>query len=134
MVKWIASMVVVPAVALADEPRIEVGGALGAHAFSSSSELGVDDLMSEAGVRSSVALGGRAAFIVRPRFAAQGELLAIPTSDSVDGDRTVAFGVRAHARIDLLEGRIRPFLVAGLGFHALRSSSVRMRDDLEGTV
>jgi outer membrane protein OmpA-like peptidoglycan-associated protein len=117
-------------VAHADD-TIEVGAAIGGHAFSQNGELGVDDEMTLPGPASNVALGARAAYFVLPRLAVEGEALAIPTHDDAGGDSALAFGVRAHARYDLLRGRLRPFVLAGVGLHLLRPSSPQMRSDVD---
>src|SRR5690606_33499571 len=84
--------------AYAEPNTVEVGAALGGHAFSANSELGVDDLSAHPGPASSVAIGARAAYLVLPRLAVEGEALAIPTRDAGAGDSALAFGLRAHAR------------------------------------
>src|SRR5262245_46342088 len=115
----------------AAEPRIEVGAAVGGHAFSPQSELGVDDDMSLPGPASSIAIGARAAYVVIPHLAIEGEALAIPTRDTGAGDSALAFGLRAHVRYDILRGRIVPFVVAGAGMHILEPTSPQMKADAD---
>jgi OOP family OmpA-OmpF porin len=57
--------------------------------------------------------------------------MVIPTKDDVLGDHAMVYGLRLHARFDLLTGRLRPFLVAGAGVHVLRSSSPQMSNDVD---
>lgn len=121
---------VVPAVAHA-ERRVEVGIALGGHAFSSSTELGVDDRMNEPGPTSSGLLGLRLAVPINKRLAVEGEVVVIPTDDDVLRDEVDVYGLRAHVRFDLLTGRFKPFLVAGAGAHVVRSDSPQMDDDTD---
>ena len=117
----------------ADSPldRLEIGGALGGHAFSGNGELGVDDEMTQPGPNSNLALGPRVAFLVIPRLAVEGEAILVPTSDDSSGYSALAFGMRAHARFDVLQGRLRPFVVGGLGLHALSTSSPMMHGDAD---
>ena len=120
--------------AFADDGKLEVGGALGGHAFSSNGELGVDDVMTDPGPVSSVAIGARAAYVVMPKLAVEGELILIPTKDDVAGDSAIAFGLRAHARYDLahlMRGRLVPFALAGLGVHMLAPGSSIMLSDTD---
>ena len=106
--------------------RIEIGGAVGGHAFSTTSELGVDDDMSMPGATSSIAIGARGGFLVLPQFAVEAEALAIPTKGGDAG--ALALGVRAHARYDILRGRIVPFVLAGGGMHVITPGSALMGD------
>lgn len=126
----ILSVLALPAVAHADR-RVEVGIALGGHAFSSSTELGVDDEMSEPGPTSSGLLGLRVAVPLVKRLAIEGEVVVIPTDDDVLRDEVDVFGLRAHVRFDLLTGRFKPFLVVGAGAHVVRSDSPQMDDDTD---
>lgn len=115
----------------AAEPRLEVGGSLGGHAFSKTSELGANDDTTDPGPDSSGMVGVRAAYAVVPRIAIEGELNLIPTKDDVLGDRVMVYGLGVHARVDLLTGKIRPFAVAGVGMNVLRSSSPQMQNDVD---
>jgi OmpA-OmpF porin, OOP family len=123
-------LILVSSVAHADD-KLELGAAIGGHAFSSNGELGVDDEMTLPGPASNLALGARAAYFVLPRLAVEGEAIAIPTHDDARGDSALAFGVRAHARFDLLQGRLRPFVLGGVGVHLLRASSPQMQSDAD---
>ncbi len=113
------------------EPRVEVGLALGGHAFSHDVELGVADDPSEPGPVSSAMFGARVAVPLLTRLAIEGEAMVIPTKDDVLGDHAMVYGLRAHLRLDLLTGRIKPFVVAGAGVHVLRSSSPQMSNDVD---
>jgi len=121
------AILLAPALASA-EP--EVGVIAGGHAFSDSSELGSrDGDMTLPGPDAGSLLGIRAALPVHARVAVEGEATAIPTRDDVLGDRVNVYGLAAHARVDLLRGRLRPFVVAGLGVQILRTSSPQMNND-----
>jgi OmpA-OmpF porin, OOP family len=124
------ALLLIPAAAHANP--IEIGGALGGHAFSKNVELGVDDQMNEPGPKSAGMLGLRVGYVINARVTAEGEAMVIPTRDDVLNDSAMVYGVRAHARVDLLTtGAIRPFLVAGMGMHVLRSSSPQMSNDVD---
>jgi len=128
-------LVLLASIAHADR-RIEIGGAIGGHAFSKTSELGVDDDMTLPGAASSVAFGARGGYLVLPFLAVEAEALAIPTKDTAPsklggGDGALALGIRAHARYDILRGRIVPFVLAGVGMHILAPSSPKMMGDAD---
>jgi outer membrane protein OmpA-like peptidoglycan-associated protein len=120
-----------PTAATAEPRRIELGIAIGGHAFSTNTELGVADHMSEPGATSAGLLGVRAAVPIMRRLAAEAEVVAIPTEDDVLGDEATVYGIRAHARFDLLTGKLEPFVVAGLGAHVVRSDSPQMDNDTD---
>jgi outer membrane protein OmpA-like peptidoglycan-associated protein len=128
MRNFIFVSLLLPAAAHADR-RVELGIAIGGHSFSANTELGVADHMSEPGAESSGLLGLRVAIPFGRRLALEGEAVAIPTNDDVLGDEATVYGLRAHARIDLLTGKLKPFVVAGLGAHIVRSDSPQMDDD-----
>lgn len=123
--------VLIPTVAHAEPRRLELGLAIGGHAFSSNVELGVADNMTEPGPESGGLLGLRFAFPINQRLAAEAEAVAIPTKDDVLGDDAMVYGLRAHARFDLLTKRIKPFVVAGIGAHVVRSKSPQMDNDAD---
>lgn len=126
-----ALLLVLASTAAHADPRVELGLAAGGHAFSSNLELGVADDMAAPGPTSNAMIGARVAYPVAKRIAFEGEALVIPTKDDVLGKPATVYGVRAHVRFDLLTGRLRPFLVAGMGAHVLRSSSPQMSNDAD---
>lgn len=134
MRKLIIASLFLPVVAYA-ERRVELGLTIGGHSFSANTELGVADHMTEPGAESSGLLGVRLAIPLVRRLALEGEAVAIPTKDDVLGDEATVYGLRAHARIDLLTGllagKLKPFIVAGLGTHIVRSDSPQMDDDAD---
>jgi outer membrane protein OmpA-like peptidoglycan-associated protein len=113
------------------ERRVEVGVSVGGHAFSDSSELGVADHAMEPGPVSSGLLGVRFGLPLGKRLAIEAEASWIPTEDDVLGDEVSVYGLGAHARIDLLTGRLRPFVVVGIGALVLRSASAQMDNDAD---
>lgn len=130
MRNYLLACVLLPAAAHADR-RIELGVAIGGHAFSANTELGVADDNREPGASSNGLLGVRVAVPFGTRFAAEAEAMAIPTEDDVLGDEAWVYGLRAHARIDLLTGKLAPFVVAGIGMHVVRSDSPQMDNDTD---
>lgn len=130
MRKLLFALALLPSAAHADR-RIELGVAIGGHAFSANTELGVADDDREPGANSNGLLGVRVAVPFGTRLAAEAEAMAIPTEDDVLGDEAWVYGLRAHARIDLLTGKLRPFVVAGIGMHVVRSDSPQMDNDTD---
>ena len=130
MNKLAYSILLVSTAAHADK-RVEVGIALGGHAFSENVELGVADQAMEPGPVSAGLLGLRVALPLAKRLAVEAEASWIPTEDDVLGDEATVWGLGAHARFDLLTGRVKPFVVAGIGAHILRSSSPQMDNDAD---
>jgi outer membrane protein OmpA-like peptidoglycan-associated protein len=130
MNKLAVTLLLISTTAHADR-KLEVGVAIGGHAFSDSVELGVADHAMEPGPVSAGLLGARVALPLRKRLALEGELSWIPTEDDVLGDEATVWGLAAHARFDLLTGRVKPFLVAGIGAHILRSTSPQMDNDAD---
>jgi outer membrane protein OmpA-like peptidoglycan-associated protein len=132
-VKHLFLIALVPSVALADPPRVELGVAVGGHDFSKTSELGVADDSSQPSPDSAGMIGVRAAVPLPmfDRLAIEAEMMIIPTKDDVMGDRDMVYGLRAQARFDLLTGRWRPFVVAGAGMDILRTSSPQMSNDVD---
>ena len=128
--KVLVAALFIPAVAHAD-PKLEVGGTLGGHSFSRTTELGANDGTTDPGPASSELVGARLAYVVLPRLAVEGELAIIPTKDDLLGERAMVYGLGAHLRFDLLQGRVRPFVVAGFGANVLRSASPQMRNDVD---
>ncbi|HLL22012.1 MAG TPA: OmpA family protein [Kofleriaceae bacterium] len=124
-----------PTAAAAEPHRLEVGVAIGGHAFSSNTELGVADVMSEPGPDSAGLVGLRVAMPVMRRLAVEGEATIIPTEDDVLGDEAMVYGLRAHARFDLLtgllRGKLKPFVVLGAGMHVVRTSSPQIDNDTD---
>ena len=128
--KIIVAALFIPVVAHAD-PKIEVGGSLGGHAFSHTTELGANDANTDPGPSSSELIGARFGYVFLPRLAAEAEVTIIPTKDDVIGDRAMVYGLGTHVRFDILKGKVVPFVVAGFGANILRSNSPQMRNDID---
>ena len=122
--------VAVPAVVGADT-GFEAGLSLGGHVFSSNSELGGADEPEQPVVKSSFALGGRLGFALSSRFALEAEAAVIPTKSEKSGESATVFGFRGQARVNLLTGKFRPYLVAGYGGQMLSTSAPELESDTD---
>ncbi len=123
-------LLLAPAVASADG-GFEAGLSVGGHLFSESSELGVADDDGQPGLDSGFLIGGRLGFVMARRFALEAEAVIIPTASDVSGDGATVVGFRGQARVNLLTGSFRPFLVAGLGGLMVRTSALEMENDTD---
>lgn len=124
----IVGLLLIPAVAAADS-GIEAGLSVGGHLFSSNTELGVADEADQPGPKSSYMVGARLGFVLAQRFALEAEAVVIPTKSEGSGDGATVVGFRGQARLNLLTGSFRPFLVAGYGGLAIRTSAAQMEND-----
>jgi OOP family OmpA-OmpF porin len=125
------ALVARPAAAEPFGSDFELGVLAGGHAFSKDLELGVPDEPSQPVPSSNGMVGVRAAVPVTSSFAVEGEVNVIPTTDTMHGDRLTVLGLGVHARVDLLRGSVRPFVVAGVGTHVLISSSPQLQNDAD---
>ncbi len=121
-------MLLVPAAASA-EVGIEAGLSLGGHVFSDSSELGVADAAMQPALKSGFLVGGRLGVVLARRFAVEAEAVVVPTTSEMSGDGATVIGLRGQARINLLTGSFRPFLVGGYGALMLRTSATELESD-----
>ena len=110
---------------------IEIGVTLGGHAFSESSELGTDDRMDDPGLDAAGLFGLRLGLPLTKRLAVEGEAVSMASHDDVLGDDVTVYGLRTHLRVDVLTGRIKPFVLAGLGVQMLRTGSPQMANDTD---
>ena len=110
---------------------IEVGVVTGGHGFADDVELGVEDWMPEPGPASSALLGVRLGLPVARRFAVEGELVVVPTTDDVVGDAATVFAARLQGVAYLTRGRVRPFVVAGAGVIGVRGGAPQLDDDVD---
>lgn len=127
-------VIVAPSIAAAEGPtegRLDASFALGGHYFAEQGALGAGARPDDPGPDNSGLLGARVGFAATRRLAAEAELVVMPTQDDVLGTDATVYATRAHARFDLLTGRVRPFVVAGLGAHILRSSSPQLVNDTQ---
>ena len=99
----------------------EIGAFGGVHIFNDDNELGVVDTTDANSLKNAVTFGIRAAWAISGMLDLEGELAVMPTEGRGAGTDVVAFGWRGHALYHFLDGRLRPFALAGVG--ALTSSS-----------
>lgn len=129
-----AVVVTVGLAGAAHADRLELGIAAGARNFSDSAELGVDDDMDAGAPSTGGLLGARIGVRVVSRLVAEGELVAVATKVGEAATSATVIGARAQLRFDLLAGRVRPFLLAGIGLDAMRTSSMTpFRNDSDRT-
>lgn len=112
-------------------PPLELGAAIGGHQFATDTELGASDDTSAAAPRPGSLWGVRAALAVHRRIGVEAEAILVPTRDDVDGQAATAFGLRAHAVVGLGRGRLRPFVLAGVGVLGLRAGASRLENDVD---
>ncbi len=130
---FVASLLALPALAQADT-TFEAGLVVGGHVFSGNAELGVADAMGQPKL-GSFALGGlRLGLVLGGRLAFEGEAVVVPTSADPGDDSATVIGLRGQARLNLLTGRTRPFVLAGYGAHLLRTSSALMENDSDQAI
>lgn len=113
---------------------LEIGGITGAHVFADDLELGVPDTANPDTPRSSALMGFRLGYQINRRVGVEGELVLVPTVDRAMGDTTYVIGYRAQGLFNLKKtGRLRPFLVVGLGGMELATTrdDGEMRDDTD---
>jgi outer membrane protein OmpA-like peptidoglycan-associated protein len=129
------SLSLLSSVALA-EGVLEAGFTVGAHAFSTNSELGVSDGMEGASPQSSALLGGRLSYAFIEQVVGELELVLVPTVDDRVSGASAVFGMRAQLRYEpfqssLMGGKLHPFLLAGYGAIALRTDSSELKNDID---
>lgn len=98
----------------------------GAHLFSEDNELGVADEPDADSLTNAVTFGIRAAFALTQMVDLEAELAITPTTARDSGVDVVAFGWRGSALFHVLQGRFRPFLLAGAGASTSSSSDERI--------
>lgn len=116
--------------------RIELGATVGAHMFGDSLGLGLTDTMDTGAPDDGGAYGLRLGAALNQRFGLEGELVFIPTT-SRSSQGAMVIGTRGQGVLNLATGRVRPFLVAGLGSLGVvteRRSENSMQSDLDFTV
>jgi outer membrane protein OmpA-like peptidoglycan-associated protein len=96
-------------------PEYQLGGFGGVHLWNPYNGLGRTDLTSLNQYNHGVEFGIRLDLGLHPRFMLEAELALMPTTATDDSTQVFAFGYRAHAIINILTGRVRPFLLLGGG-------------------
>lgn len=124
----LAVMVVAAAPAAAGE--LSLGVATGGHLFADDLELGVADAAEQGAPASGVLVGARLGVRILPRVSLEGEVVLIPTTERMTGKAIEVVGFRGQAAVDLLRrGRLRPFLVAGVGGLDVAARNVPTMED-----
>src|SRR6185503_8830510 len=96
----------------------------GVHLFADDLELGVaDDPGNVPHPKNGGIFGLRLAATMLPWISLEGEIGLIPTSDSINDYRVYLMSYKLHALVHLLHGRVRPFVLAGIG--AMQAASVQ---------
>ena len=104
---------------------IEVGVMGGYHLFSKDLELGVLDEDKVGQPKSFIGFGARIAVGLFSRLMVEVEGRFFPTDseDLTSNDSASVVGYNAHLLFDLTKGKIRPFVLAGGGFHTIFPAS-----------
>lgn len=127
----LAGLLVLAPVAASADSGFEAGLSVGGHLFSDSTELGVADDELQPGPESGFLIGGRLGFGLTSRFAVEAEAVIVPTKSDLSGDGATVLGFRGQARVNVLTGSFRPFLVAGWGGQMLSTSAAEMENDTD---
>ena len=104
--------------------KVELGVTGGYHWFAQDLELGVADDPTLPSPKSSVTFGIRAALVLHPMFAIEGEALGMPTKDNQQGKSLFLGAFRLHLRYNIiLGGPVTPFVLVGIGSTSVLSTS-----------
>jgi hypothetical protein len=98
--------------------QLEAGLFGGIHIFADDLELGVaDDPGNVPSPKNGGIFGLRLALSVLPWISFEGEIGLIPSQDNITGQnyRLYLLSYKGHALVHLLHGRLRPFVLAGVG-------------------
>ncbi|MBC8133437.1 MAG: OmpA family protein [Deltaproteobacteria bacterium] len=97
--------------------QFEVGAFGGVHVFADNLELGVaDDPGNVPSPETGSIFGLRLALTVLPWISFEGEIGLIPSADNFPTNYTLyLMSYKAHALVHLMHGRLRPFVLAGIG-------------------
>ena len=97
--------------------QVEVGAFGGVHLFAHNLELGIadDSSIDNSPKTPSPVFGLRLSLDIGPWFAIEGEGAAYPTPERKHNYKLFLTNWRAHALVHLAPGRVRPFILAGIG-------------------
>ncbi|MEO5770368.1 MAG: OmpA family protein [Polyangia bacterium] len=97
--------------------QLEMGVFGGVHVFADNLELGVaDDPENVPSPKTGSIFGLRLALSVLPWVAVEGEIGLIPSADNFPTNYTLwLLSYKAHVLVHLMHGRVRPFVLAGVG-------------------
>ncbi|MBL8636349.1 MAG: OmpA family protein [Myxococcales bacterium] len=116
--------------------EINAGVFTGAHLFNDNNKLSRQDrATSDNGFDHSAIVGLRIAYVPIPRLAIEAELGIIPTSTHDGSSRLGVLSARGHLLLNLLTGRVRPFLLAGGGgMFSMMAIGSKLPADSEGAL
>lgn len=116
--------------------EIDAGFFVGAHLFNDENRLSRSGSPTpQNGLDHSGIVGLRFAYLPIPRLALESELGIIPTSTHDASSRLGVLALRGHLLVNLLTGRVRPFLLAGGGgMFSMPSAGSKLKSDLEGAL
>jgi outer membrane protein OmpA-like peptidoglycan-associated protein len=104
--------------------QLELGAFGGYHIFADNLELGVaDDPGNVPHPKNGGIFGLRLAATMLPWLSLEAEAGLIPSADSIQDFRVYLMSYRLHALVHLMHGRVRPFVLAGVG--AMQAASVQ---------
>jgi len=95
--------------------QLELGLFGGVHIFADNLELGVADAPGVPHPKTGAELGLRAAVTMLPWASLEGEFAYIPSADSIHNYRLHLLTYKLHVLVHLMHGRLRPFVLAGIG-------------------
>lgn len=97
--------------------QFEVGAFAGVHLFADNLELGVaDDPGNVPSPETGSIFGLRLALVMLPWISFEGEVGLIPSADNFPTNYTAyLLSYKLHALVHLMHGRVRPFVLAGVG-------------------
>lgn len=106
--------------AVASAHELEVTGSVGAHFYAEGNELGRDDgAPSSTAPQHTVMFGLTVGYYPIPHLGIEAEATLVPgTTRAGDGSTIVAVGYRGHLVVNILTGRLRPFLLFGGGAYS----------------
>ncbi|HET6151028.1 MAG TPA: OmpA family protein [Polyangia bacterium] len=114
-----SSLLVAPRPARADSGgsgmQVELGVTGGLHIFAKDLELGIVDDASLPSPKNSGLFGLRAALAFNSVLSVEIEGVGIPGGDRLHNYRLFIVGWRGHLLLHLLDGKLRPFVLAGAG-------------------
>ena len=116
--------------------EIDAGVFAGVHFFNDDNRLSRQLIATTAnGLDHSGIVALRIAYVPIPRLAIEGELGIIPTSSHDTTSRLGVMVARGHLLLNVLTGRVRPFLLAGGGgMFAMPATGSKLTQDVEGAL
>jgi OOP family OmpA-OmpF porin len=102
--------------------QLELGVFGGVHIFAHDLELGVADAPGVPHPKTGGEFGLRAAATMLPWLSLEGEVAGIPSADSIHNYRLYLMTYKAHLLVHILHGRLRPFVLAGIGLMQVASA------------